>query len=169
MRVEPNFFAPGDWSKAGTAVNLVNVKGATADLKFDVTDNIRLYGNAMFLEPEDIAADTRARLAIFQNGRPSVWGNILDKLTAWKAGLKYGINSKTSLDLGFEQVTWDPNFVGDSDKERYYTIGFGHSFNPNSKLKLMYQVTDYDDGALAPYGVGACGGGIATAQFMLKY
>lgn len=167
-QIEANYFAPGSWSRVGSAVNLVNVKGATADLNFKLNDKLALCGNAMFLEPDDDAADVRGRMSIYQNGGPSVSGYDLDKITAWKAGLKYGFSSKSSFDFGYEEVKWEP-VSGSDDRERYYTFGFGHAFNPNSSLRLMYQVVDYDNGSLYPYGITSFKGGVATAQVTLKY
>ena len=173
-KIEPNFFAPGDWSRAGMAVNLVNVQGLTANLNLVLSQKISLTGSAMFLQPVSDFADTRARVAVFQNGGPMVSGGDLDKITTWKAGLKYGLSSANTIDLGYEEVRWAANSgviglaTGD-DKERYYTIGLGHAFNPNSGLKLMYQIIDFRLGALDPYGLDNFRGGVATAQVNLKY
>ena len=169
IRVEPNFFAPGDWSRAGMAVNFVNVEGLTADVKLALTKKFKITGSAMFLNPDKDTADTRARMAIFQNGGPSVDGNDLDKINTWKACLNYGISSASSIDLGYEEVRWTPIVSASDDVERYYTIGVGHTFNTNSSLKLMYQIIDYKSGFLDPYNLDGFRGGVATAQFQFKY
>ncbi|MHB1001155.1 MAG: hypothetical protein ACYC27_18075, partial [Armatimonadota bacterium] len=167
--VESNYYAPGYWSRLGQSVNLVNVKGITANMNIGLGSKISLVGDAMFLEPENEAADTRARMALVQNGGPSVSGDALDKITYWKAGLKYGLTSANSVDLGWEEVKWEP-IAGNDTTERYITLGIGHSFNPNASMKLSYQIIDFETGTLNPFfDESGYRGGVATAQFQLKY
>ncbi|MHB0999813.1 MAG: hypothetical protein ACYC27_11270, partial [Armatimonadota bacterium] len=167
--VESNYFAPGYWSRAGQAVNLANVKGVTANMGIALTRKISLVGDAMFLEPDQETASVVARTATTQDPIVNLAGSAVDKITYWKAGLKYGLTSANTVDLGWEEVNWQP-IAGDDTKERYISLGLGHSFNPNASLKLLYQIVSYENGLLSPYGDDDdYRGGVATAQFQLKY
>ena len=165
-RVNRNYAAPGYWSRLGRAVNLTNVEGPVANVSYALGSNISLTAEGQFLQPFD-STGVHGRTAIDSGRIISQFG--LDKITAWKAGLKYGLTSANAVDLGWEQVTWAPD-AGDNTTENYISIGLGHSFNPNASLKLLYQIVEYSQGAPNPYAVGADGhGGVATAQFQLKY
>jgi len=173
--VEENYIAPGYWSRIGRAVNLTNVEGPTASLTYALTPRISFSAEGQFLEPENSAAAVTGRSSIVQGSTAVTVGAAdLDKVTYWKAGIKYGLTSANSVDLGFEQVSWEPTAAaGTKDtEERYISIGIGHSFNPNASLKLLYQIVEYEQGAAAvdPYGSGAnYRGGVATAQFDVRF
>ncbi|MGB9587118.1 MAG: S-layer homology domain-containing protein [Armatimonadota bacterium] len=166
--VESNYYAPGYWSRNGAAVNLRNVQGPTASVSYALGSNLSLSADAQFLEPDDDAVAVTGRTATDQSAVVSAGG--LDKITSWKAGLKYGLSSANTIDLGYEQVSWEP-IAGADAKEKYISIGIGHSLNANASLKLMYQIVEYEAGAINPYpGLGADSrGGVGYAQFQLKY
>ncbi len=171
--IEQNYDAPGNWSRLGAAANLVNVKGPMANLTYALTDNISLSAEGQWLDPNDDTAglSVDGRTATTQGRTVGVAANALDKITYWKAGLKYGLTSSNTVDLGFEQVTWEPTGAGTTDtEERYISLGLGHTFNPNASMKLLYQIVEYEDGTLTPYGVSNnFHGGVATAQFAVKF
>jgi len=167
--IEKNFSTAGYWSRIGRAVNLTNVKGPSASLTYALSPRISLSAEGQFLEPDDNAFTVSGRTAINQ-GR--VVSASVDKVTAWKAGIKYGLTAANSVDLGWEQVKWEPTTAGNSTEERYISIGIGHSFNPNASLKLLYQIVEYEAGGPTPYTTQATPdyrGGRAEAQFQLKY
>lgn len=167
--VESNFFAPGYWLDLGRAVNLRNVQGPSASLNYALGSNLSLTASGYFLEPETGTTVT-ARSSLNPGAAISASG--VDKVTAWKAGLRYGLSAANSIDLGWEQVNWEPTTAGvDNTEERYITLGIGHSFNPNASLKLLYQIVDYDvaTGGISVYGASDYRGGVAAAQFQLKY
>lgn len=168
--IEANYDAPGNWSRLGAAANLVNVKGPMANLTYALTDNISLSAEGQWLDPNDDAFAVDGRTAITQGRTVNVAGIDLDKITYWKAGLKYGLTSSNSVDLGWEQVTWEPNGAGNDTEERYISIGLGHTFNPNASMKLLYQIVEFEQGVLDPYSVDEnFRGGVATAQFAVKF
>jgi len=166
--IEQNYNAPGYWSRLGRAVNLRNVQGPMASLTYSLTDKLCVAAEGQFLEPDKEQVAVLGRSAISNLDKVSASG--LDKITYWRAGLKYGVSSANSIDLGVEQVTWEPTSGVDTE-ERYITVGVGHSFNPNASLRLLYQIIEYEDGTVSPY-VGTSAnyrGGKATAQFQLKF
>ena len=165
--VERNYCAPGYWNRTGAVVNLVNVSGPVANLSYTLSPAISIIAEGQLLEPEDNTQPVRGRLATRAQG--PVVGAAVDKITYWKAGIRYGLTAANAVDLGWEQVNWEPT-TGDTTEERYITIGLGHDFNDNASLKLLYQIVEYEQGIPNPYGLGSDRrGGIATAQFQLKY
>jgi len=166
--IETNYYAPGYWNRTGAAVNLRNVQGANVGLTYALGSNLSVSADAQFLEPGDEAAAVTARTALSQTPFVTVSG--LDKVTNWKAGLKYGLGAASTVDLGYEEVRWEP-VSGTDAKEKYISIGIGHSLNANASLKLMYQIVEYEAGAVNPYpGITAdARGGVGYAQFQLKY
>ena len=87
----------------------------------------------------------------------------------YKAGLKFGLTSANSVDLGAEQVSWIPA-VGGTNRERYYNIGLGHDFNPNTSFKVLYQYIDYRAGAFPTVGPAFdYTGGVAVTEFSVKF
>lgn len=168
--VRTNYHAPGYWSDIGRAVNLVNVEGPMANLTYALSPRISLSAEGQFLEPKDNAFAVEGRTSLTQGRTVSVAAGLLDKITAWKAGIKYSLTAANSIDLGLEQVSWEPK-AGKDTEETYISIGLGHAFNPNASLKLLYQIVEYDQGGLSPYAASTADyrGGVATAQFQLKY
>ncbi|MDH7480725.1 MAG: S-layer homology domain-containing protein [Armatimonadota bacterium] len=166
--IEASYNAPGYWSRLGRAVNLTNVEGPMASLNYTLTSKISLSAEGQFLEPSDDAVAVTGRSAISQGAVVSASG--LDKITYWRAGLKYGLTSANTIDLGWEQVNWEPA-TGSDTEERYISIGIGHSINPNASLKLLYQIIEYEQGVPSPYGTAGSDyrGGKAAAQFQLKF
>lgn len=167
--VAANYNAPGSWMRSGRAVNLQNVKGYTANLNYTLGNNLSLSAEGQYLMPEDKNAAIKGREAVNQGQAVNINAHVLDNLLSWKAGLKYGLTSVNSVDLGYEEGIWSP-ISGIDTKERYYSIGLGHSFNANSSMKLLYQIVDFQAGGANPYGDASYRtDGVATAQFELKY
>jgi predicted porin len=169
--VETNYGAPGYWSESGRAVNLRNVQGPMANLIYELSPRLSVTAEGKFLEPDNDTALVTGRTSTDQGAVVSAntIGARLDKITAWKAGVKYGLTAANSVDLGYEQVTWEPK-TGKDTEERYISIGYGHSFNPNASLKLLYQIVEYEQGIPNPYTAGDdYRGGVATAQFQFKF
>jgi hypothetical protein len=164
------YAAPGYWNRAGRAVNIRNVKGWNANLGFAISNNLSISANGQFLK----TANNDGPISFRQATTPelNIFGG-LDKLTSWKTGLKYNMSNSNSIDLGWEEVQWKPDFNGSGAKERYYTVGVGHSFNTNSTLKLLYQIIDYKAGDFDIYSnslsSGSYRGGLTAAEFLLKY
>jgi len=166
-QVDANYIAPGSWSRLGKAVNLQNVEGPVSSISYALTPAVSLEAGGSFLQPKNddfvIARSSTNQGVTFGAGD-------MDKITGWKAGVKYALTAANGVDLGIEQVQWKSNDDGTA-KETYYNIGFGHTFNPNASLKVLYQIVDYKlgGGGFDFYGDGPYRGGITTAEFHLKY
>ncbi|HET6453796.1 MAG TPA: S-layer homology domain-containing protein [Armatimonadota bacterium] len=169
--VETNYAAPGYWSRLATLVNPTNVKGAMGSLSYALGSRITLVAEGQFLQPDNDAAGqvVSARTSINQGRILNMAANQLDKITYWKAGLKYALTSTNSVDLGWEQVTLAPTSIGppNDTEERLISVGLGHTINPNASLKLLYQIVSVEFGDATT--ATDMRGGVATAQFQLKY
>lgn len=165
--VEQNYVAPGSWARLGALVNPVNVKGVNADLTYALTSNIQLTAEGQYLQPNDDTVDIDGRTGIAQNRNVNLSG--VDKIDYVKVGLQYGLSSANTIDLGWEQLTVNPVAAGADTEERFISIGVGHTFNPNASMKLLYQIVEYEAGLLNPSGIGNFRGGVAAAQFGVKF
>ena len=171
VHVAQNYNAPGYWLRSGRAVNLQNVKGATANLNYAFGDKLSFVAEGQMLTPDVSTDPVTAREAINQG--QSVATGTLDNLMYWRAGMKYALTSANTVDLGWERSAWSPDAT-DPDTtdtiEQYISIGIGHTFNANSSMKLLYQIVDFTAGGANPYGAANYrGDGVAAAQFELKY
>ncbi|MDO8585917.1 MAG: S-layer homology domain-containing protein [Armatimonadota bacterium] len=153
-----NFTAPGSWDKLGRWTNPTNIEGPYVDLKYGLGANISLVAAAEFLSGKDDVV-----------GLPSEIDEEDDDVKYYTAGLKWGMSSSTSIDLGLEWVKWEPSGLTDTD-EKYITIGLGHQFNPNMMAKIGYQIVDFDTGSDGhSYDSSDYKGDVAVAQFMVKF
>ncbi|MEN6372495.1 MAG: S-layer homology domain-containing protein [Armatimonadota bacterium] len=159
-QVENNFTAPGYWDKIGMWTNPTNVEGPYLNLGYPIMPNLNLVANAAFYSG---ANDLPTSLV------PAVINTTDDDL--WKAdlGLRWGISTANSLNLGYEYVKWEPDGA-DNTKETYLTLGWGFQINPSAGLNIGYQIIDYSpDGTVCPYGTADYKGSVAVAQFKARF
>ncbi|MHB1457240.1 MAG: S-layer homology domain-containing protein [Armatimonadota bacterium] len=179
IKIQPNFFAPGNWARNGEAVNLTNIEGWSANMGLALTKNLKITGDYMIVEPDNNNALVTARSASSQAPLVIKDADLIDNISTIKGELKYAFSPMNTFKFGYEQTQWNPNNYMDftsngygntTDKEIYYTFGVDHMFNANSTLKLKYQIIEYKIGDFVPYGdPGSFRGGVATAQVSLKY
>ena len=172
--IGPDFSAPGYWGRVGAWSNPTNVRGGVASAKYAFTPKLGLN------------ADFEAYKAAYgQDGQGNAVNSPLqqgDHLNRYQVGVNYGLSSAYGVDLGFENVQYDlrnnSHTLASSGKptETYVTFGVGHTISNNASIKLLYQVVHYDDkgtgfdpSASANGNNGKQDGGIATAQFQLKF
>jgi len=150
--VSPFFAAPGYWDKVGAWTNPVDVEGPFVKASYALGGGLALSGEAKFYQGTDQGFLTND-----------------DKITNFRAGLKYGLTSASSVDLGAEWTRYEGNnFGGAEPREVFYNIGYGFSFNPNASFKLLYQIVNYDDKG-TNFDPGSGNGGVAAAQFSVKF
>ena len=164
--VGPDFSAPGYWGKVGAWSNPTNIEGGVASAKYAFSPRLSL--NADF-ESYKAAYGRRYNGATLDS--PLQQG---DKLNRYQVGLGYGLSSSYAADLGYEEVDYDLKNTNDTllksgkPKEKYITVGLGHTFNQNASFKLLYQVIQYRDGGTG-FGGGDSDGSVAVGQFQLKF
>jgi S-layer family protein len=147
-RIGSDFDAPGAWDKIGRWFNPTDIEGYGAGLRYPFTSHLSLVG---------------------EGNRYEVIGDRNSRIKHYKAGIKYGLTSSNSVDLGAELVDWDPA-VGNKNRERYYDIGFGHNFNPNTSFKVLYQYIVYKAGDFPAVGPAFdYNGGVAVTEFSVRF
>ena len=62
-----------------------------------------------------------------------------NKIKHYKAGVKFGLTSSNSINLGAEWVNWDWA-VGGANRERYYNIGWGHDLDAGAFVQAAVPV-----------------------------
>lgn len=152
--ISPFFAAPGYWDKVGAWTNPVDVKGPFVRASYALGGGLALTGEAKFYTGTDATAATLSDDS---------------KVTNFRAGIKYGLTSASAVDLGVEYTRYEsPNFGDAEPREVFYNIGYGFSFNPNTSLKLLYQVVDFADKGTG-FDPGSGRGGVGAAQFSVKF
>ena len=156
-QIEPQFAAPGSWGRIGLWWNPADIQGFMADAYFDLTDSVRFTASAEMYE-----------------GTGALAGGLTtdDNVNRYVAGLAYKLNGAWDLGLGYEHVEWDMATAGGNPVERWWNIGFGYTLSNSVGLKILWQISDYHNGSRAPFnvfGLGTYRGGLATAQFSVKF
>jgi hypothetical protein len=157
--VGPYFAAPGAWSRLGTLTNPVDIKGGFAKLGYNLGRGLGLNAEAQFYQGTGKAED--------QGGLTTD-----DKINNYRGGLKFGLTSASNVDLGVDYTEYKIGQgvnSGAKPREIFYNIGYGYSFSPNSSFKLLYQIADFDDKGTGFDPSGAGKGGVAAAQFQVKF
>jgi hypothetical protein len=151
QRIGAAFDAPGNWGKIGRWFNPTSIEGYGGGLRYPLSSRLALEGSGH----------------VYQ-----IIGARDNEIHHYKAGVKFGLTSSNSVDLGYEQVSWDAA-VGATNKERYYNIGWGHAFNDNMSFKLLYQYIDYSTGNFLGGTTVLPGfdytGGVAVTQFTVRF
>ncbi len=178
-----NFGAPGNWGHLGTWINPVNIKGETASASYAISPKLVLAADGDWFQ----GAEATPRNLVNNFDVQSPLTNTGDKLNHYDVGLKYGLTSQYSVDLGYEYDQWQLNdrygyLLGPigthhNPTEQYITLGVGHSFNKNASMKILYQILTYnddssgfDDFAITPANTkGHENGGVAITQFSLMF
>jgi predicted porin len=147
-RVGEAFDAPGNWGKIGRWFNPSSIEGWGGRLTFPLGSRLSLVG---------------------EGHEYSIIGARSNEIRHYKAGIKFGLTSSNSVDLGYEQVDWDAA-AGPSNKEKYYNIGWGHNINENTSFKLLFQYIDYETGGFpAVLPTFDYTGGVAVTQFTVRF
>ncbi|MBO7394339.1 MAG: porin [Abditibacteriota bacterium] len=140
--VQMNYWAPAYFTKVGRMFNPSDIKGWFADAAYDF-GSFSLYGG-------------------FQNYEPALTGFNGD-LKDVKAGLKFKVGSKSSLQGEYEKAESDGYYSFTPIKSTFWTAAYNYKFNPQASLKIGYQfVTDDLGGAKNK-------GNFAFAQFAVSF
>lgn len=161
-RVEPNFSAPGDWARVGRWQNPVNIEGPSVGLAYAFGKiGVTAYG-AWYEGVQNQGRRNTSALAALPLGAD-------DKLQQYKAAVSIPVGAKGALGFEGEWVKWDPA-VGASPAENYYTFTYRQALAENTRLKLLYQIIDFDGkGRVLPYGANEAKGAVAVAQVSMDF
>jgi len=164
--IERGFTAPGSWGRIGRWTNPTNILGPYVNANFGVSDKVKINASGAWYQ-----GATNLYAAPTPGGAPQVFNTKDDNLWRVCAGVKWGVTPALSIGLDGEFVRWEPD-KADSSDETYWTIGADWNVNPNTTLKLAYQIIDYSAGkdALAtPYGGYDYKGNLAIAELGVKF
>ncbi|MES2465423.1 MAG: S-layer homology domain-containing protein [Armatimonadota bacterium] len=157
--VAPYFAAPGSWGRMGTLTNPVDIKGPYGRIGYQ-------FGRGLGLNVEAQAYEGTGE-AVNDGGLSED-----DEIRNIRGGLKFGLTSASNVDLGVDYTEYKIGLginAGEKPREIFYNIGYGYSFSPNSSFKLLYQIADFDDKGTGFDPSGAGKGGVAAAQFQVKF
>lgn len=164
-QVDPFFGAPGFWGAIGRWKNPTNIRGVNGAIGYNFGEKLSLQGQAEFYNSLLVdAGGPGANTGVFTDDRSN-------GVQHFQVGVKYNLTSANRVDLGWEQARYHPVNTGVSI-ENYYNIGFGHDFNDNTSLKLLYQILDYNSaGGPTASALGTPGyrGSIAVGQFSVRF
>lgn len=163
--IEPNFSAPGDWARLGMWQNPVNIKGPEVGVTFGIGDRISLMAYGGFFQG---VSDTMTS----NIGTPIALAGWEDSdLDHYKAALNLDLGTRSSLGIQGEWVKYQPSAVlvagAPEPNEAYYTITYNRMLTDSSKLRLLYQIIDFDsDGGFLG---GDYEGAVAVAQVSMDF
>jgi len=129
-RIGDGFDAPGSWGRMGNWINPRGIDGFGGTAEYPLGHRLAL----------DVEGATYNFTNLRRAGVPS------SRLLYGRAGVRYGLTARGSVDFGVEYVNYDPSEAGGLDRtERYYNVGYTHQFSPNLSFRLLYQLMDVDD------------------------
>jgi hypothetical protein len=162
------FDAPGSWGRIGNWINPRGIEGFGGTLEVPLTPISR----KLIFEAEGAWYKYNAF------SRSVGYRNNAD-LTHIRAGIRYPLTSRNSIDFGYERVDYSPNrrgnthipgFIPAVDRlEQYYNVGFAHQFSPNMTFRLLYQLMNVKSGGfleLPGFGYEA---NIIATQFQVRF
>ena len=154
--IDPLYAAPGEWGRLGTMWNPTDIEGFHVGGWIKLSDNLELSAKGEF-----------------DRGRDTDSSNLTndDKVTRITANLDYKLSASSSINLGFENVTWDFD-GGGKPKQTWWTLGFNFGLGSNTNLRLFWQVSDTDsDGVTAFnfFGNDRARGGLIGTQLSVKF
>ncbi len=164
--IAPQFSAPGDWGRIGIWWNPTDIKGFTGDVHYDLSQALKLTAGGEFYTG---------------TGKPSSTLSPDDKIQRYVIGLDYSVGKRYDVTLGYEEARWDLadrstiSFAGGSPVERWVNLGFGMNLSAATKLRFMWQVSDYDSDGVTGFSPfldsssTTARGGLITTQLSVKF
>lgn len=160
--IEPLFGAPGDWGRIGMWWNPTDIKGFNVNAGIKLNDKVNLNAGGEFY-----------------TGTGKMAGGLGtdDKITRFTGELGFKVNDAWSAMVGGEWVEWKFGGMAGKPREAWYTLGLGYHLSDNAKLKLMWQISDYDSKGVAgfnlfPTNAGSQNkltGSLLTTQLSVKF
>lgn len=124
-KIGEGFDAPGSWGRIGTWINPKAIEGFGGTLEVPLGSRLAL----------DIEAASYNFRGFEKMGAPG------SELRHLRAGLKFPLTSRNSVDLGVEFADYSKESrFGMERLERYINLGYGHQLNPNMSFRFLYQI-----------------------------
>ncbi len=154
--IDPLFYAPGYWGRIGNWLNPTNIQGPYYDFSYNVSKTVGLTAGGQYFT----AVHDRAIGPLTGNGGLGRDDNINRILV----GLRWDVSKNFRTTIDWEGVYWSlagnhtgiPNLGTGTvhPTEHYITLGTSYNLTSNTRLKLSYQIGDFNGhGAIgAPSG-----------------
>jgi predicted porin len=164
-RIGNAFDAPGSWGRMGNWINPRGIEGWGGTLSIPLTPISR-----------KLVFDAEGALYNYNAFSRSVGYANASDLTYIRAGLRYPLTSRNSVDFGYERVDYEAKrsnpgraFAGVDRLEQYYNIGFTHQFSPNMSFRLLYQLMNVKSGGLLEAPGFSYDANIIATQFQVRF
>jgi hypothetical protein len=146
--IDPMFYAPGYWGRVGNWINPTNIQGPMVKLNYDFSPAFAMSAGGDFL--------TAAR-----NWASSGTLGKDDEIHRVQVGLRWAISDAFQTTVDWEGVYWKLAAVSrDSSSmvhpvEHYITLGTGYELNDTTKIKLGYQIGQFNGKGFLTGGGGS--------------
>ncbi len=176
--VRPFFTAPGDWGRIGFWQNPTDIRGFTLGGQYRLTDDFDFTAQGEFYRGTGGAKDTQGTVVGLSTD---------DKISRYQLGVGYRLTERWKVMLGWEGVYWDlqaraagfddpnlPPFIGGKPTENYYSLGMDYFMGAKTKMRFLYQVSDYDGKGTSGFNSpgnpsSRAKGGLLVTQFSLEF
>ena len=143
--IDPLFYAPGYWGRLGNWINPTTIQGPMIQLDYHVSPTFLMSASGDFL--------TAAR----NWGSAGTLGKD-DEIQRVKVGLRWAISDAFETAVDWEGVYW--KLVAGSGGnvhpvEHYITLGTGYELNDTTKIKLGYQIGQWNGKNFLTGGAGS--------------
>ncbi len=145
--IDPMFYAPGYWGRVGNWINPTNIQGpnVTANYEFSPTFSMSAGGDFLTAARNWASAGTLGKD---------------DEIHRVKVGLRWAISDAFETAVDWEGVYWKLATVARSTGnvhpvEHYITLGTGYDVNDTTKIKLGYQIGQWNGKGFLSGGNGS--------------
>ncbi len=162
--IDPMFYAPGYWGRVGNWINPTNIQGPMVTLNYKVSPTFAMSAGGDYL--------TSAR-----NWRSAGTLGEDDEIYRVQVGLRWAISDAFETAVDWEGVYWKlATGISTSPSvhpvEHYITLGTGYELNDTTKIKLGYQIGQWNGKGFLTGGAGSGSGynyNAFTTQVSVKF
>jgi hypothetical protein len=146
--IDPMFYAPGYWGRVGNWINPTNVQGPVVKVAYDFSPAFALSAGGDFLT----AARNWASAGTLGKD---------DEIHRVQVGLRWAISDAFQTTVDWEGVYWKLAAMSRETSgmvhpvEHYITLGTGYELNDTTKIKLGYQIGQFNGKGFLSGGAGS--------------
>lgn len=163
--IDPMFYAPGYWGRLGNWINPTNIQGPMVKLDYEFSPAFAMSAGGDFL--------TSAR-----NWASAGTLGKDDEIHRVQVGLRWAISDAFETSVDWEGVYWKlatmsrETYGKVHPVEHYITLGTGYELNDTTKIKLGYQIGQWNGKGFLTGGAGSGTGynyNTFTTQVSVKF
>jgi hypothetical protein len=143
--VDPLFYAPGYWGRLGNWINPTNIQGPTVKVNYEFSPAFGMTAAGDYLT----AARNWASAGTLGKD---------DEIYRVQVGLRWAISDAFQTTVDWEGVYWKLANVASTNVhpvEHYITLGTGYDLNDTTKIKLGYQIGQWNGKNALTGGAGS--------------